>query len=234
MTITVSLNPQQQLFVLSTSNSVSCMGFQVLFEQASELARRLAKAGRRLFEPKASEIGTLAQYEQYQTLMKEYAQIQDHKTWFDSRTPKKVQSVLEAARKSGDRLRIFLGDTETGRDWLDEFDTIGAIGRSAGAMKVPLLIAGGYGGPAILTDAIVRIVNPDTGEELYRHPKYHLPKMVLKEAADFDQAEGYTHSIQVEGQTGVLETHANFKSQAEAAHWLAFMSGLSHDYHLGD
>lgn len=234
MTITVSLNPQQELFVLSTGNSMSCLGFQVLYAQARELARRLAKAGRHLFEPQEAEIGTLAQYEQYQTLMKAYTQLQDNKTWFDARTPKKVQSVLEAARKSGDRVRIFLGDNESGRDWLDEFDTIGTIGRSTGTMKVPLLIAGGYGGPAILTDAIVRIVNPETGEELYRHPKYHLPRLELTPAADFDQAEGYTHSVKAEGKDGVMETHANFKSQAEAAHWLAFVSGLSHDYHLGD
>lgn len=234
MSITVSLNTQQQLFVLSTGSSMSCLGFQVLYAQARELTRRLAKAGRKLFEPQESEIGTLGQYEQYQALMKAYTEIQDNKTWFDARTPKKVQSVLEETRKSGDRLRIFLGDPETGRDWLEEFDTIGTIGRSAGTMKVPLLIADGYGGPAILTDCIVRLVNPDTGEELYRHPKYHLPRMELTLAADFDQAEGYTHSVKAESKDGMMETHANFKSQAEAAHWLAFMSGLSHDYHLGD
>lgn len=234
MSITVSLNQQQQLFVLSTSNSVSCLGFQVLFEQASEIARRLAKAGRRLFEPKAAEIGTLAQYEQYQELLKAYAQLDDSKTWFDARTPQKVQSVLEAARKSGDSLRLFLGDTETGRDWLKEFDTIGTIGRSTGLMKVPLLIADGHGGPAILTNSILRIVNLSNGQELYCHPKYQQPKLMLTPAADFDQAEGYTHSVKAENKDGVMETHANFKSQAEAAHWLAFMSGLSHDYHSGD
>lgn len=227
----IALNNEQEQFVISTGNSVSCMGFKVVYEQACELARRIAKAGKELMVPKSTEIGTLAQYAQYQQLLSIYRSVGDEKTWFDARTPKKVQRILEDARKSNDKMRIFMGDTETGRDWMDEYDTIGRIGRSMGPMKSPLLVADGeYGGPALLTHCIVRIINITTGEECYRHPKYHTPKMELSEAAHYDVVDGYTHCVKVESKDGVMETHANFKSQAEAAHWLAFMSGQSHDY----
>lgn len=231
----VTLNQDQKLFVISTGNSVSCMGFRVVFEQACELARRLAKVGRVLFEPLETEVGTLTQYTQYQKMMGEYVRLGDNKTWFDARTPKKVQSVLEAARKEGTTVRVFLGSEGTGRDWLSEYDTIGRIGRSMGPMKAPLLVPkGDCGGPALLTDCILRVIDMDTGKELYRHAKYHTPKMELTEAASYDVAQGYTHSVKVESEDGVMECHANFKSQAEAAHWLAFMSGHSHDYPTGD
>lgn len=239
----ITLNQEQKLFVISTGNSVSCLGFDVVYEQAVELSRRIKAVAERTQQsrgvdlllnqiaPQKEQIGTLEQYGQYRALMAGYSKLEDDKTWFDARTPKKVQTALESARKSGDRLRIFSGSPETGRDWMEEFDTIGTIGRSMGPMKSPLLIAEGEcGGPALLTHCIVRIVNLSTGEEMYRHPKYHTPKMELTEAASYDKVEGYTHSVKVESKEGVMETHANFKSQAEAAHWLAFISGHSHDY----
>lgn len=239
----IALNQAQKQFVISTGNSVSCLGFDVVYEQALELTRRIKAVSDKtrmakgmdsllnLVAPQKEQIGTLEQYQQYRALLAGYSKLEDNKTWFDARTPKKVQTALEEARKSGDRLRIFSGNPDTGRDWMEEFDTIGTIGRSMGPMKSPLLIAEGeYGGPALLTHCILRIVNLSTGEELYRHPKYHTPKMELTEAASYDKVEGYTHCVKVEGKDGVMETHANFKSQAEAAHWLAFMSGQSHDY----
>ena len=243
----IALNNEQKLFVISSGNSVSCLGFQVVYEQCRELARRikavsektlLAKGMASLLEmvsPRKEQIGTLEQYSQYRALMAGYTKLGDNATWFDARTPKKVQRALEDARKSGDCMRVFLGDAKTGRDGMDEYDTIGRVGRSMGPMKSPLLVPeGDSGGPALLTDCIVRLVNVTTGKEIYRHAKYHTPKMEMVEAASYDKVEGYTHCIKVESKEGVMETHANFKSQAEAAHWMAFMNGVSHDYHQGE
>jgi hypothetical protein len=241
----IALNTEQQQFVISTGNSVSCLGFQVVYEQACELARRiksvsdktlLAKGMASLLElvsPRKEQIGTLEQYGQYRALMAGYSKLDDNATWFDARTPKKVQRVLESARKSGDRIRVFCGDTKTGRDWMEEYDTVGRVGRSMGPMKSPLLIADGEcGGPALLTHCIVRIINVTTGEECYRHKKYHCPKMELHEAADYDKAQGYTHTVKVE-KDGVMEAYANFKYQADAAVFLAFMNGYLHESSLG-
>jgi hypothetical protein len=239
----ITLNNEQQLFVISTGNSVSCLGFDVVYQQARELCRRLKAAAARtklavgmdslvdLVAPTEDEIGTLEQFQQHRLLMAGYTKLDDIATWYDARTPAGVQSALEAARRSNDVMRVFTGDTVTGRDWMEEYDTIGRIGRSGGAMKVPLLVPkGDNGGPALLTHCIVRIINVTKGKEVYKHPTYHAPKMELVEAASYDKAEGYTHCVKMQNKDGELETCANFKSNAEAGHWLAFMNGLAHDY----
>lgn len=243
----IALNNEQKLFVITSGNSVSCLGFQVVYEQGVEFARRimavsektrLAKGMASLLELvslRKEQIGTLEQYTQYRALMAGYLKLGDNATWFDGRTPKKVQRALEDARKSGDRMRVFLGDATTGLDWMEEYDTIGRIGRSIGPMKSPLLLPDGdCGGPALLTDCIVRLINVTTGEEVYRNAKYHIPKMVMEEAASYDKVDGYTHCVKVENKEGAMEPRANFKSQAEAAHWLAFMNGVSHDFHQSE
>src|SRR5437899_9975118 len=85
-------------------------------------------------------------------------------TSFDERTPDEVIRVLENARLNRTRLHVSLGETDNdrgqlGRDWLEEFETHGYIGRSMGPVKVPLLIANrrSTGGGAILDHCIIRI-----------------------------------------------------------------------------
>ena len=236
-----TLDNQQKLFVISTGNSVSCLGFDVVYQQARELCRRIKATAARtslssgmsalvdLVMPREDQIGTLEQLAQHRALMAGYAHMQDRNTWYDARTPAGVQVALEAAIRSKDRLRIFNGDSVTGRDWMEEYDTIGRIGRSCGAMKVPLLVPKGEdGGPALLTHCIVRIVNVTKGTEVYRHAQYHTPKLEMVEAPSYDKAEGFTHCVKMQNKDGEMETCANFKSEADAAHWLAFMNGLVH------
>ena len=59
-------------------------------------------------------------------------------TSYDSRTPDRLIAELETAMRHNKKVRIFLGDTETGRDWLEEYDVYGLVGRSGGSVKVPL------------------------------------------------------------------------------------------------
>ena len=103
-------------------------------------------------------------------------------------TPKKVIDVLEKARLSREcasesmpyRLRIYLGDTKTGRDWEEIYDVTGYIGRSTGTIKIPLLVhnSRSTGGPGMLDHCIVKIrhANKRTGGVLYQHSKYHHKK----------------------------------------------------------
>lgn len=49
-------------------------------------------------------------------------------TSYHQETPDTVISVLEAARQSRTRLHISLGDTTSGKDWLEEFETHGYVG----------------------------------------------------------------------------------------------------------
>lgn len=139
-------------------------------------------------------------------------------TTYQCKTPQAVRNILENARATGRRLRLFYGDRDTGRDWLEENDVLGTIGRSTGDVKVPLLIptARSMGGTAILCDCIVRIVDAKTKRELYVHPKYHLPTLAIQAEAE----AGYSTMV-----TANDAPHAQFRTEAAAARYVAFMRG---------
>src|SRR3990172_10334999 len=77
-------------------------------------------------------------------------------------------------------VRLFYGDKETGRDWGEEYDITGTVGRSTGTEPIFLLINNKrcYGGPAILTDSIVRMFVDR--REVYVHPLYNQPEYMIK------------------------------------------------------
>jgi hypothetical protein len=238
----IALDREQQAFVVTSGNSVSSLDFQLVYAQACELAGRIKAVSEATLQakglgslkestvPRKSQIGKLEQYSQYQVLLDGYSKLGDKATWFDGRTPKKVQRVLEEARKSHAILRIFFGDTATGRDWMEEYDTVGRVCRSPGTMKIPSLTTSSdpEGWQTLRTHCIVRVIKVRTGEECYRHPKYHCPQMELQEAASYDKAEGYTHTVNVE-KDGFLEPYAHFRTGAKAEAFVAFMNGTRHD-----
>jgi hypothetical protein len=87
-------------------------------------------------------------------------------------------------------VRLVLGDTHTGDTSFDE-DVVGRIGRSCGALKVPLLLENAqvFGSP-ITCDRILAVLDCvldwKTGLPLYRHASYRPPELKL----DFDDDEG--------------------------------------------
>jgi hypothetical protein len=99
-------------------------------------------------------------------------------TAYHKETPDAVVNVLENARKSNARIKLYYGDVVTGRDWNEEYDTVGTIGRSGGGTyKIPLLIKTGrsLGGGSVLDHCIVKIKDSKTGRVLYQNPKYIAP-----------------------------------------------------------
>jgi hypothetical protein len=138
---------------------------------------------------------------------------------YSSRTPETVVRVCETARKAGQRIRVHLGDRETGRDWLEEHDVEGTIGNSMGPTKIPLLIHSrrSLGGPGLLDDAIVKIST--TGKRrrtLYQHPTYHTGEMQVVASDDKE----FPAAVNVDG-----KLHARFKSYERAVKWLKKMGG---------
>ena len=95
-------------------------------------------------------------------------------TFYTSDTNNKIIEVLENARKNGARIRVFYGDTITGEDWLEDNDTIGAISRTFGNVKSPILLKrkNSTGGGLILTENIVKITIDK--KIYYIHDKYHI------------------------------------------------------------
>lgn len=150
-------------------------------------------------------------------------------TAFHIDTPDRVVDILTAAIQARRqyRLRLFLGDPETGRDWGEEYDVIGYIGRSGGHIKIPLLLpnATSVYGLGLLDHRILRIVDVQTKRTVYQHPLYQLPKYELgacppKIGAVNMADEGYTAGVYREG-----ENIANFKTEDQARRWIAFMRG---------
>jgi hypothetical protein len=125
-------------------------------------------------------------------------------TYYSNETPDEVIRVLDSIRSTGQRVKMYLGDRATGRDWMGEDSKVGKIGRSSGPIKIPLLIKtiNSHGGGAILDDCIVKIVtSPSTSARtLYQHPKYHQPEMVITNEGLEGKPE-YTHTVRIGGET---------------------------------
>lgn len=96
---------------------------------------------------------------------------------FDSRTPRNVCEVLSQCHYYNHRIRLFYGDPQTGTCWMDEYDTIGYVGRSTGKYQVPLLIKTkrSTGGVSILDYCIVKITC--NGATLYQNPLFNMPEV---------------------------------------------------------
>ena len=153
-------------------------------------------------------------------------------TYYRDSTPTYVVHELERARRYHLRVRLFYGDKETGRDWGEEFDTMGYVGRTCGPIKslILLLCCDSRGGCAILTDCIVRLYVD--GIETYRHPKYHQPEYEIGPVPDKIgytnmKEEGYTTGVYaiLPSPKGAKVNVANFKSEKKAKNWIAFMKG---------
>lgn len=136
-------------------------------------------------------------------------------TCYHQETPDQVLRVLESCMKSGEIVRFFYGDTNTGQSWHDEFDMVGRIGRSTGSIKIPLIVPDrDSGGPGLLDHCIIRI---DTRyETLYQHKKFRVGQMTLTHGHDKKLPwEVFIDSV----------LHARFELNAEATRFMSFLQG---------
>jgi hypothetical protein len=146
-------------------------------------------------------------------------------TTYNDKTPAALVQALESARLSGLRVRLFFGDSETGADWAEENDVCGYIGRSCGTVKVPLLLHNqrSVGGREIMDNCVVRL--QIGGRDVWRHPGYTVPLLGIRKPPRFCGtvdlwADGY-----VAGVYRNAVNVANFKTEAAARRWVAFMTG---------
>lgn len=152
-------------------------------------------------------------------------------TSYHTATPRAVVDALETARANHSRVRLFLGDTSTGRDWCEENDVTGTLGRSMGPIKVPILLhnSRSISGGSLSDNCIVRLLV--NGREVYRAANYVAPVLRVREIAGDEmcgnvnlRAKGYTHAVDRPGADG-WENQANFKSARAAENYRAFMMG---------
>ena len=142
-------------------------------------------------------------------------------THFYDGTPEKVKQILESELYSDNRIRVFFGDQETGKDWEEEHETIGYVGRSTGTEPILILLNNNrsmYGG-AILTNCIVKITK--NGRVLYQHPNYHQNKHFVGDSVN----DGYAEAAYQEKEDGTKEMVAQFKKIGQAQRWIDFIEG---------
>lgn len=238
----ITINQERRLYILNNGGGYYCYGFDNCYRDAVALAKRMTEheAGKKdavqYQAPSPSLVGTIECYERYKALLAQWAtHPASKKTWFEPGTPKKVMDILERAiRQRSDepvddpQLRLFYGDAETGRDWCEECDTVGFIGRGTGSMKVPLLIEplldaygcirSADGGGAINTRNILRIIDITSGKEMFRAANYQLPDLDIQ--ID-DTQKTHRFSVKRDGK----ETLAAFKTREEAEQHIAFLKG---------
>lgn len=211
----ITLNHDQKLYVIPCRQGFSCLGFDNARDHARQIADRL---GRRELALADSEYGTLDGYARYQRAVQTWATSPlSRQTYFDPGTPADAARVLEACRKSRDRVRLILGNTATGESWLDEHDVVGTIGRSGGMLKVPLLIVDGEcGGAAILTAHLLALIQWSKGRWLYRHAAYRAPELSLMPTGDVARPWAVWRSA---------AEIARFRDLGKAGAYVAFMRG---------
>lgn len=139
-------------------------------------------------------------------------------TSYHAETPPEVVRAIENLRQTGKRARLHYGNTETGLTWLDEWDMSGTIGRSIGPEKTPLLIArrDSLGGGGLLDHCIIRITV--SGRDVYRHPLYHCPPVVIVREPETINGTTYPERVEIGG-----EIHARFAKPGGALKWVAKM-----------
>lgn len=126
--------------------------------------------------PDPKEKGTVYQYEQYWVYKCRYEISPENKnTWFEPNTLPGIRAALDAARIKGRRVRLWMGDTYTGEDWMEYEDVVGYIGRTYGPMKMPTLLKSRLSKKGLILSTIdlVRIMDVKSRKDLYKHPKFH-------------------------------------------------------------
>lgn len=144
----------------------------------------------------------------------------------------KVIQQLERARATKRRVRIFYGDTNTGRDYLEYQETVGYVVRPLGTQVLHLRRRRDSDvGGEILTNQIVRLMMKPPGknspfEEVYRHPAYHVPSLqvVSARSAVFNSAVSVSEDAYAVCVNGRLALDA-FPTEEKAELFIKFLCG---------
>lgn len=220
----VVINEAQERYVLKQPMGYSCLGFDVVLREIRLMATRIKPLGWLNAHVQTLQRGSMEAYEVYRQALDHLRQSRiQTETWFDEETPAALKNVLEACRRDGTRVRLWYGDRQSGRSWMNENDVYGTIGRSGGTIRIPLICPPrSSSGSGLLDGSIVRIDDVIARKTLWAHRKFHLPETVLQAISPPMETDGQRYVVEalVEG-----KTHARFGSWDEAGHWLAMQSG---------
>lgn len=221
----VSLDAHNRKYVIASASGYSQLGYDTCYANAVAMADLMLKTPgekpvRLDFVPSPEMVGTLECYDGFQKLIRAFS---DHparlKTWFTPETSSDIRRIIERYRNSGDLLRLFMGDPDTGRDYGMEIAVVGRIGLSGGIFKRPVLVEpGAEYGEVISTKGIVRMMDVATNVELYRNPRYKLPDLSIEFCEDRDGKDAWT--VMREG-----DSIAIFNKNEDASEHVRFLIG---------
>jgi hypothetical protein len=141
-------------------------------------------------------------------------------TYYDPDTPDQVVKILEAARRSALRLRLFYGDPATGKAEPQKLDVLGTISRTNAPYRRAKLVAnataaGGGDGGVIPTASIVAIKGVQGHTWIYRHPGFSVGEITVGKS-DFATTEA---AVYVDGRVHTRGARASMERLA------AFLKG---------
>lgn len=215
----VRIDAERQHYVLDHGEGCTCLGFDTAQDHTQWIADQL---GQQDLAGSSEEHGTLAGYENYRRARVAWAQSpRASSTYIGPGVAPNLAKALERCRREGSQVRLMLGDPSTGTPWMEEHDVVGRIGRSTGDCKVPLLVPPrASGGPAILCDCVLAVIDWSNGDFLYRHPAYRCPQLSVDQEGTADRPWRVLH----EG--AVLAAFAEVRA---ACGYLLFMQGVPVD-----
>ncbi len=131
-------------------------------------------------------------------------------------TNDKLVAVLEHCRKNRIRIKINIGDIETGKSWNEEFDTSGYIGLSKGYQaRFPILVnnSRSMGGGSLMDHCILQVKESKGGKVLYQAENFYHSNFEIKQEEN-QQNPAYQYSLYIDGK--LYSKHKTIQS----AEWL--------------
>lgn len=147
---TVTINPEQRLFVIPCEDGYSCLGFDVLERRAIALGSELVARFYPEYQAQQPEVfGTIERYHQYERMV-EFARLQNQKTGWRSNS----ELTKELIGLEGKRVTV-RHQWESGTIETSEF----TVGKSCGFIPCHLALKhrNSSGGPAVCLGKILSV-----------------------------------------------------------------------------
>ena len=205
--------------------------FSTIEEETHALvvALRRSRAPRHVTGMAAPTRGSIDAWTLHSKLLREAQDLGLRVTCYHPKTPQVVRDVLENAISTGNTIRLFYGDDESGKDWCMEQAALGTVvERKRGFLFKPMIRSNGDGvARPIETHWIIKIQDALTGEVLYEHHSYHQDEIEVREehfTVDrlYFGKTTYTHRVYVGGRP-----HAHHTSRESAEAHAEFLRGDS-------
>ena len=139
-----------------------------------------------------------------------------------------LMNVLLKARDEHFRIRIWYGDSKTGKSRNTQYNVVGRVGCTDGKIKLPTLIktSRSQEGSTFFVDSVIRIDDIKTKRTLWQVPNFHVEDMKVYEIFGYGD---YKYQVaKLSEDSGKWEVLASFKTEKQASEWVAFMKGESY------